>query len=256
MSAGLVNESRLKIRVLVVALLLSLWSPAAAPAAEVKDLPREAIEEIIHDYILKHPEVILDSVRALQERQRAADNARSREAIAGRRDELLRDPDSPVGGNHLGELTVVEFFDYRCPACKAVAATVKQLIREDPTLRIVYKEFPILGEESVLAAKAALAAQQQGKYSAFHEALMQAPEPLSLSQVLKIAAETGLDVEKLKTEMESPKIQTNLAKTRALAQAIGVNSTPTFVVGDDLVRGTIDLASFKELVRRARSKSQ
>jgi protein-disulfide isomerase len=237
-------------------ILQVIWNPATAMAAEAKDLPREAVEEIIHDYILKHPEVILESVRALQERQRNAENERSRQAIVTRRGELLRDPESPVGGNHLGEVTVVEFFDYRCPACKAVAATVKQLVRDDPNLRIVYKEFPILGEESVLAAKAALAAQRQGKYVAFHDALMEAREALNLSLLLKIAAAAGLDVEKLKTDMENSGIQTHIAKNRTLAQAIGVNSTPTFVIGDDLVRGAIDLASFKELVKRARSKSK
>jgi protein-disulfide isomerase len=225
-------------------------------SAEANAIPRETIEEIIHDYILKHPEVILESVRALQERQREAENERSRRAISSRRDELLRDPDSPVGGNQLGEVTVVEFFDYRCPHCKTVATTVKQLLKDDPSLRIVYKEFPILGEESLMAAKAALAAQNQGKYVPFHQALMEAAEPLSLPLVLKIAAETGLDVEKLKTEMESSTIQDIIAKNRTLAQAIGINSTPTFVIDEELVRGTPALAAFKDLVKRAGSKSR
>lgn len=226
------------------------WTVALAGEAA---LSREAVEEIIREYILNHPEVILDSIRGLQERERKAQSDRSRQAIIERRAELLYDPNSPAAGNHAGDVTVVEFFDYRCPHCKAVAATVKQLIQNDPNVRVVFKEFPILGQESTLAAKAALAAHRQGKYAAFHDALMEAREPLNESVVLGIAAETGLDVEKMRPDMQNPEIAAAIQQNQRLAQAIGITGTPAFIIGDELVRGSVDLDALKELVSRARS---
>jgi protein-disulfide isomerase len=217
-------------------------------------MPRQAIEEIVHDYILKHPEVIVESVRSLQERERNAQTERSRQVIITRRDELLHDRESPVAGNHAGDVTVVEFFDYRCPHCKAVAATVKQLIQSDPQVRVVFKEFPILGEESTLAAKAALAAHVQGKYAAFHSALMEAREPLNQAVVLRIAADQGLDTEKMSADMQKPEIAAAIQQNRSLAQALGINGTPAFVVGDELVRGSVDLDALREVVSIARSQ--
>jgi protein-disulfide isomerase len=135
-----------------------------------------------------------------------------------------------------------------------VAATLKQLVQNDSSLRVVFKEFPILGEESTLAAKAALAAHRQGKYVLFHHALMEAREPLNESVVLGIAAETGLDVNEMRAEMQNPEIASAIQQNQRLAQAIGITGTPAFIIGDELVRGSVDLDALKELVGRARSK--
>jgi protein-disulfide isomerase len=238
---------------LLIVQLLAMGG-GVATAAEADTVPREAVEEIIREYILKHPEVILDSIRGLQERERKAQSEQSRQAITDRRAELLNDPKSPVAGNHAGDVTVVEFFDYRCPYCKAVAATLKQLVQNDPSLRVVFKEFPILGEQSTLAAKAALAAHRQGKYVSFHHALMESREPLNESVVLGIAAETGLDVNKMRAEMQDPEVASAIQQNQRLAQAIGITGTPAFIIGDALVRGSLDLDALKELIARARSK--
>lgn len=241
--------------VLVVSFIAGLPPSRLGRAAEPAEAPsQEAIEKIIREYILKHPEVIMESIQAHQQRQRAAEAERAKQAIIARQGELLNDPGSPVSGNPAGDITVVEFFDYRCPHCKTVAGTVKKLMEEDSKIRVVYKEFPILGEESLVAAKAALAAHAQGKYLPFHDALMGASEPLTLASVLKIAAKVGLDVKKLRADMEAPQIRATIEKNRALAQAIGVNGTPAFIIGDDLLPGATDLASLKQLVARARAK--
>jgi protein-disulfide isomerase len=239
---------------LALGLAVGAASTSPARAQDAAQAPsREALEEIIREYILKHPEVIVESVRAFQERQQAQARERSAAALVARRADLTQDPASPVGGNSRGDVTVVEFFDYRCGYCRAVAATVRQLLQEDPNVRLVYKEFPILGPESLLAARAALAARVQGKYVAFHEALMGAENPLTLDQILKIAGQVGLDVTRLQSDMEAPEIPAALQRNHQLAQELGIRGTPAFVVGTEMVPGALDLERLKELVARARS---
>jgi protein-disulfide isomerase len=227
---------------------------AAAPSdAGAAPLTREQVEEIVRDYITRHPEVVVDAVRAMEDRKREAQAQASRTAIAARQVELLRDASSPVGGNTKGDVTIVEFFDYKCGYCKAVAPTVKQLLAEDPNVRLIYKELPILGEESRTASRAALAARAQGRYRALHEALMSADGALTREEVLRIAGTVGLDVAKLEQAMASKEIDAVLSKNRALASAIGLRGTPAFVIGSELVPGAVPLERFKELVARARA---
>jgi len=215
-------------------------------------LTKEAIEQIIRQYILDHPELITESLRLAQERRQAEERKRAAAVIDVRRDDLLREPASPIGGNPEGDVTVVEFFDYRCGYCKRVAPIVRQLQAEDLKVRIVYKELPILGEESRLAARAALAAHKQGKYLPFHEALMASNDPPTMGEILKIAAQVGLDPVRLQTEMGSPEIQAALRKNHDLAQALGIRGTPAFVIGSEMVPGALDLSKLKELVARVR----
>lgn len=226
-------------------------------AAEGPDGPsRQAIEAIVHEYILSHPEVVGHALQTLEARRREAEQQRAREALLLHRDQLLQDQHSPVGGNPRGDVTVVEFFDYRCGDCKGVAGTVKTLVQSDPTIRLVYKELPVLGPDSVLAARAALAAQAQGKYVAFHDALMAAPAPLTSAAIFQIAAEVGLDVGRLQSDMEAPGIRAAIDRNHALAGDLGINGTPAFVVGLELVPGAIDLHAMKALVSQARVKQE
>jgi protein-disulfide isomerase len=239
----------------VLAASAFVWT-LGAPGAHAEDAQgapsRQVIEQIVREYILGHPEIIVESLRALEQRQREAHREKVRETIAARHDELLTDPASPLGGNLQGDVTVVEFFDYRCGYCKEMAGTVKQLLQDDPGIRLVYKELPILGGESVLAARAALASNGQGKYAAFHDALMEASGSLTREAVLKIAERVGLDTAQLGADMEKPEILAALQKNYALAQALGVNATPSFIVASELVPGAVDLARLKDLVTRAR----
>lgn len=124
----------------------------------------------MHDYILANPDVVMQALQRLDARQREADAKEAKGVLAAKADEVFRDPASPVGGNAQGNVTMTEFFDYNCPYCRQVAPIMAQASADDPQLRIVYKEFPILGPDSVFAAKAALAADKQGKYAAFHKA--------------------------------------------------------------------------------------
>lgn len=225
------------------------------PATEpVESLSREAIEQIVREYLLAHPEVVAEALRSLEARQRAAERQRVSEAIRAHRDDLLADPGAPVGGNPNGDVTIVEFFDYQCGYCKSVAPTVKSLLEKDGRIRIVYKEFPILGPQSLLAARAALAAHAQGKYLALHEALMGNTEPLTADSIMDIAQRSGLDTARLRTDMESPEIATLIRRNHTLAASLGVRGTPAFIIGDELVPGALDLGRLTQLVERARTR--
>jgi len=226
------------------------WAAETAPPA----LTKEAVEQIIRQFLMDHPEVVMDSVRRFQERQRAEERKRAGAAIATRQDDLLRDPASPVAGNPKGDVTVVEFFDYRCGYCKRVTPVLKELMAGDPNLRVVFKELPILSPESNLAAKAALAAEAQGKYLPFHEALMASDSSLSMPDILQLATALKLDTAKLQADMNKPEIQAAIQKNHALAQAVGITGTPAFIIGPELVPGAIELPALKELIAKARKR--
>jgi protein-disulfide isomerase len=239
--------------------LLTLWLVAGSLLAGVAHaadpapaLTREQIEQIVREYLIKNPDVVIDALRAAETQRREAAQRETQKAIVAQREQLLRDAMSPVGGNVAGDVTVVEFFDYACPHCKSVATPVKQLLRDDPNVRLVYKELPVLGEASVSAARAALAAHAQGTYAAFHDALMANRAPLNDAVIFRVAAQVGLDVDRLKTDMASAPVSEALQKNHALAQALGVNGTPAFVIGDDVAPGAVPLARLKDMVVRAR----
>ncbi len=212
----------------------------------------EQIESVIRDYLLRNPEVIIEAVQGLERKQRAEQQRAAQVALAERRGDVFSDPASPVAGNPAGDVTLVEFFDYRCPYCKQVAPALNQLLKEDKKLRFVFKEFPILGPESVTAARAALAAQAQGKYHAFHNALMQLRGNFDEAAVMRVAQSVGLDVERLKTDMKKPEIEENLRKTYQLAKALNISGTPAFVIGERIIPGAIDLETLRLLIRQAR----
>ena len=196
----------------------------------------------------------MEAVKRYQERKRAAEEGEAKSVLKARANEVFRDPDSPVGGNAKGDVTLVEFFDYNCPYCRRVGPLMIQAEAADAKLRIVYKEFPILGPNSVFAAKAALAAHRQGKYAAFHKALMAVEGAADKGKVMEVAAKVGLDLDRLKRDMDDPAIQKMIDRNLALAQALRINGTPSFVAGDQIVRGAVDLDTLRGLIREAREK--
>jgi protein-disulfide isomerase len=179
----------------------------------------DPFEQRVRDYLLKNPEVIMEALQILQQRQRAAEAENLKRTIAERSEEILNDPAAPVGGNPAGDVTLVEFFDYNCTYCRRVAPTMVELEQSDRDLRLVYKEFPILGPGSQFAARAALASRKQRKYVRFHNALMRATEPVTEQTVIEIAREVGLDTERLKQDMQDPAIQDAIARNLQLASA-------------------------------------
>ena len=148
---------------------------------------------------------------------------------------------------------MVEFFDYNCPYCRQVAPVMIDAEADDPELRIVYKEFPILGPGSIFAAKAALAAARQGRYVEFHKAMMNASGRVDEALTLSIAEEAGLDIERLKQDMKDPTVQAEIDGNVELAQAMRINGTPAFVIGDEILRGATDLGTMTRLIDKARS---
>ncbi len=217
-------------------------------------MPRDEFERRVRTYILENPEILVEAMQRLQARQRAAEANEAAAVLAARGDEVFRDPASPVGGNPAGDVTLVEFFDYNCPYCRRVAPVMNDAEVADPQLRIVYKELPILGANSLYAANAALAAHRQGRYAAFHKALMQADGAANPDGVLAIAAEVGLDVERLKADMEGPAIQDAIDRNLALARDLRITGTPGFVVGERILRGATDLKTLQDLIHEARRK--
>lgn len=218
-----------------------------SPTASPQDLTDAAIER----YIRTHPEVIMQSLQAMEAKREAAQRERQKVALAARQNELLHDPASPVSGNPKGEITLIEFYDYRCGYCKKAASAVTELQKVDPRVRVVYKDFPILGEPSELAAKAALASQAQGKHQAFHEALLASHADMTKDEILKIAFGVGLDVKRLEADMANPTWEAVIEKNRVLAHELGISGTPGFIVGTELVPGALDLNGLKELIARA-----
>ncbi len=226
----------------------------AKPAPETASQTPTDIERIVRDYLLKNPEIVIEAIEVYKRRAEAAERAEVQRVLTEKRDLIRNDPTSPVGGNPKGDVTVVEFFDYRCGVCKRVHDTVAELVRSDGKIRRIYKEWPILGPQSVAAARAALASRKQGKYIVFHDALMKHRGALGMDQILGIAKGVGLDPDRLRKDMGSPEIDSVLRENYALAEALKINGTPSFVIGDRLIPGAMDLNGLREVVREARKK--
>ena len=234
---------------LVAALAFAAPSLAAEPLTPAQ---KAAVETIIHDYFLAHPEFMIEVLQEAEAKLKAEKAQDAKQVIAARRDELLHDATSPVGGNPAGDVTIVEFFDYRCPYCKQVEPSLEALVKEDPKLRIVYKEFPVLGEASVYASHLALAARKQGKYAPFHDAMMATKGEINQEVILRVAKSVGVDVDKAKAEMNAPDIDALIKRNYALAEALNIEGTPAFIVGDTLVPGATDIDRLRQLVADAR----
>lgn len=242
----------------LIAFILLFLAIAAAPAptnAQTLSEPeKKEIETLIGEYLRAHPEVILESVRAMQEREQAMQLQRQRDGLVSRRGEIENDPASPVVGNPQGDITVVEFFDYRCGYCKAVLPTMLRLLKDDPKIRYVMKDLPILSPESRIAAKLTLAVwkSEPKRYLDLHSRLMEARGDLTETRIYDIAKAVGVDVVRAKREMNTAEIEEMLMANMNLAQALGISGTPGFVIGNHLVPGAIDYDALKELVNQAR----
>lgn len=237
----------------LAATLTVLITVAVLPATAQNSAAGKAeIERIVRDYLLRNPEIIVEAFDAYKKKQATAEQAAVTAALKARKAEIENDPDSPVGGNPSGDVTLVEFFDYRCGVCKRVHPVVAALIKSDSKIRRVYKEWPILGPNSVYAARAAMASRKQGKYLAFHDAMMASGTKLTPQAVLVIAKNVGLDTDRLTRDMKDRGITDAFNRNFKLAEALRINGTPSFVIGDTLIRGARDLDTMRKLVAEAR----
>jgi protein-disulfide isomerase len=228
---------------------IAVSSHAAAPVTA----DRAAINKIIRDYLMTNPEVLVDAMQELEKKQESERDNLALKAIQEHAKELTSDPESPISGNPQGDVTIVEFSDYQCPYCKRSHAAVKAAIAADGKVKLVYKDLPILGEPSRIAALAALASRNQNKHEVFHNALMEFNGRLDRDRILEIAASVGLDVAQLQKDMEDPKLKQIIDRNMALASALGVKGTPAFVIGKQFVPGAVDAETLKQLINQART---
>ena len=242
-------------KLITLLLLTTLFgAPAGAQqqSAETAEAERARIETIVRDYLLNNPELIIEVMRRLEEKQQAEKDQAFKTNLVMVRSELFDNPDAPAMGNADGKTVIVEFSDYNCPYCKRMAPTVKQAMESEPDLKVVMIEFPILGPNSQYAAAAALAAKLQGKYSEAHFALFGQKGSLAPASIDRALQRAGLNLKKLKQDMKRPEIQQALERNLELGQLLGINGTPAFIGGDLLRPGAIPASEFVKLIEAAR----
>ena len=234
-------------RILIaICLVLTTMVPSLA-RADLDATDRATLNSIIEDFIRNNPEIVRDTLIALAAREQAE---RKQAGLAKVRD----DQGDPVMGNANGTITLYEFSDYNCGYCKRVFEPIQQLVRDNPDVRLVIKEFPILSQSSLVAAKAAIAAEMQGKFGDYHIAMMTYRGQITDAVVMRMAAQAGVDIEQLKSDMESPKTMAIIQRTREAAAALEINGTPGLVVGDTVVPGAIGLDELVKLIAEERNK--
>ena len=212
----------------------------------------EALETVIFDYLMANPEVIIKAVDALQVREAAEAEARAAQAMLDHADMIYDSPAAYVAGNPNGDVTIVEFFDYHCSYCKRSLDNLLAAVDEDPNLRVVFKEFPILNDQSEVAARAALAAGAQGKYLDLHVAMMSFDGRLTNDRIDLLAKEAGLNVKKLHKAMQDPKIDEIITTNKYLAETLNISGTPSFVIANEIYPGMLEKARIKTIVAMAR----
>ena len=231
---------------IAICLVLTTMVPSLV-RADLDATDRATLNSIIEDFIRNNPKVLRDTLIALAAREEAE---RKQTGLAKVRD----DQGDPVMGNANGTITLYEFSDYNCGYCKRVFEPIQQLVRDNPDVRLVIKEFPILSQSSLVAAKAAIAAEMQGKFGDYHIAMMTYRGQITDAVVMRMAAQAGVDIEQLKSDMESSKTMAIIQRTREAAAALEINGTPGLVVGDTVVPGAIGLDELIKLIAEERNK--
>jgi protein-disulfide isomerase len=236
------------------AALLMLAPPVAAD--EFSAPQKSEIERIIREYLVTHPEVLQDAIAELEKRQTAAEAEKIKAAVAGNAETLFNSGRQVVLGNPAGNVTMVEFFDYNCGYCKRAMADMLELLKTDPNLKVVLKEFPVLGAGSIEAAKVAVAVRMQDKdgkkYLEFHQKLLGGRGQADKSRALAVAKDIGLDVKRIEADMESAEAKVSLEESLKLGEQLGLSGTPSYIVGTDVVVGAVGLDTLRTKVSAAR----
>jgi protein-disulfide isomerase len=213
----------------------------------------EAIEKIVREYLLKNPSIIREALDALQAQEAREKQLQVASNLKMLKKELYFDPESPTAGNPEGDVSIVVFFDYNCGYCKTSMPAVRAILSRDSSIRVVYKEFPILGPQSEFGAMAALAANRQGKYSAFQIALLESDE-INDKSIKAISDKLGLNYAALRKDMDDPKIAEALMRNLKLAQSLSIDGTPGYIVGEQIIPGAIDAAVLADIVKTERTR--
>jgi protein-disulfide isomerase len=247
---------RPRLLALASAVLLMAAAPFVARAAEFSATQRSEIGTIVHDYLMAHPEVLQEAMAELEKRQNEAQAEKGKAAVKQYSQALFMSPRQVTLGNHDGDVTFVEFFDYNCTYCKHAMNDMLTLLKDDPKLKVVLKEFPVLGPGSVEAAQVAVAVRMQDKtgkkYLEFHQKLLGGRGQADRAHALAVAKDIGLDMTQLQKDMQSPEVQATLDENFKLADALGLNGTPSYVIGGLVVVGAVGLPTLKQDINTAR----
>lgn len=249
-SAANIVKQLLAALILVTAAVF--MTTATAKADSLDPAQKKEMESVIREYLLNNPEVVIEAIKKYQEQEQLAqqaDTAKALESVST----VFKDGEFPRSGTKDGDVLFVEFFDYQCGYCKKVFPAVMEIVNEDKNLDMVFVEFPILGEASVIASKAALASRKQGKYMDYHVALMEYRGRLSEPVIMKIATSVGLDADQLRSDMQSEEVEAHIQRNRELAKALGLRGTPAFIIGDSLAPGAISVEQMQQLIKQARA---
>lgn len=244
---------------LLVPALLALALGAMAPAASAQsfsDTQRGDIETIVRNYLIAHPEVLEEAMAELNKRQAAAEAEKHEASVSANAETIYNSPRGVVLGNKDGDVTFVEFFDYNCGYCKRAMADMLDLMKNDPKLKVVLKEFPVLSDGSVEAARVAVAVRMQDptgkKYLDFHQRLLGGRGPADKARAIAAAKDAGLDTARIEKDMASPEARATIEENFKLAESMGMNGTPSYVIGKQIVVGAVGLDELKEKIGVAR----
>src|SRR5215467_1514067 len=229
--------------------------PAPSPAQTFSDAQKGEIEKIIKDYLVAHPEVLEEASAELDKRKQLAEAEKARSEIKNHSEALFNSPRQVTVGNAGGDVTLVEFFDYNCGYCKRALADLTSIMKDDGNLRVVLKEFPVLGPGSVEAARVAVAVRMQDKgkkYFDFHQRLLNGRGQADKARALAAAKDAGFDIARIEKDMTSDEVKVSLEESLKLAEALGLNGTPSYVIGTDVVIGAVGLDALRTKVSTAR----
>jgi protein-disulfide isomerase len=230
--------------------------PLPASAQSFSDAQKSDIETIIKNYLVSHPEVLEEAMTELSKRQAAEDDKKHEASVAANADAIFNSPHGVVLGNKNGDVTFVEFFDYNCGYCKRAMGDMLDLLKNDTKLKVVLKEFPVLSPGSVEAAQVAIAVHMQDpggkKYLDFHQRLLGGRGPADRAHALAAAKDAGLDMARIEKDMQSPEVKATIEENMKLAESMGLNGTPSYVIGKQIVVGAVGLDGLKEKIAQAR----
>lgn len=245
----MMHHVRLSATLLALILIGSCGAGQPGDAARVDTRDRAAIEAIVREYILAHPEIIPEAINGMQSREVT-------KLLASNRKEIETPFAGAVAGNPKGDVTVVEFFDYACPYCRAGHADIKKLIAADKSVRVVYRDFPVLSDASTEAAMASLSAASQNRYTAFHDRMFETAGKVERERTIATVRAAGLNEMRTAKDMSSPALKAEIKRNLDLGRALGLTGTPTYIVGDKILGGAVGYAALAEAVATARAAAK